>query len=181
MDAPPPERPAKGEVREGVHVARRHDSADKHVAGTAAYADDVPEPRDLLHCHIATSEKARARIGPVDLSAVRAAPGVVWVGTSDDVPGLNDTGPVVHDEPMLAASARENGEVHFAGQALFVVAAESLAEARAAAALVTYQYAEEPPVLTVEQAMASGALLQPPYRIARGDARVCLEGETNLL
>ena len=35
-------------VRDGVHTPRRHDSADKHVAGSAIYADDTPEPRDLL-------------------------------------------------------------------------------------------------------------------------------------
>ena len=108
------------EIRDGAHAPRRHDSADKHVSGAAVYADDVREPRDLLHCYIALSAKARARLTSVDLSAVRTAPGVVAVISADDIPGLNDTGPVVHDEPMLAASEATGGEVHYVGQALFV-------------------------------------------------------------
>ncbi|HET7409736.1 MAG TPA: xanthine dehydrogenase molybdopterin binding subunit [Paracoccaceae bacterium] len=172
MDAPAP----AAEVRDGVHSPRRHDSADGHVAGTAPYADDVPEPRDLLHCFIALSEHARARIGPVDLSAVRAAPGVAWVATADDVPGVNDTGPVVRDEPMLAASERGPREVHYAGQALFLVAAESRPQARAAARLARIEYAPEEPILTIAQAMAAGSLIEPPYRMARGDARAAIDG-----
>ena len=184
MDASGPEQAPEQvpeQVQDGVHAPRRHDSADKHVAGTAAYADDVPEPRDLLHCYVAMAEKACARIGPVDLSAVRAAPGVVRAFTADDVPGLNDTGPVAQDEPMLAASERASAEVHYAGQALFLVAAESQAQARAAAALARVDYAEEPPILTVEQAMAAGALLQPPYRMGRGDARRAIDGAAHRL
>ena len=85
------------DIRDGVHEPRRHDSADKQVSGTAVYADDVPEPRDLLHCYIALSAKARASLTMVDLTAVRQAPGVVDVICTDDIPGLNDTGPVIHD------------------------------------------------------------------------------------
>jgi xanthine dehydrogenase large subunit len=114
-----------------VHEPRRHDSADKQVSGAAVYADDVREPRDLLHCHIALSAKARARVRSVDLAAVRTAPGVVTVISADDIPGENNTGPVVHDEPMLAVSEASGGEVHYAGQALFVVAAETIEQARA--------------------------------------------------
>jgi xanthine dehydrogenase large subunit len=58
-------------IRDGADEPRRHDSADKHVSGAAVYADDVREPRDLLHCYIALSAKARARLTKVDLAAVR--------------------------------------------------------------------------------------------------------------
>ncbi|HUF88005.1 MAG TPA: xanthine dehydrogenase molybdopterin binding subunit [Thermohalobaculum sp.] len=169
-DEAPPEA-----IRDGAHAARRHDSADRHVAGEAVYTDDEPEPRDLLHCHIALSAKARARLVRVDLAAVRAAPGVVAVITADDVPGVNDTGPAVLDEPMLAASGKTGGEVHYAGQALFVVAAGSLAEARAASGRAVIDYAEETPILTIAEAMQARSLLQEPYRMARGDARAAID------
>jgi xanthine dehydrogenase large subunit len=169
------------EIRDPVHSPRRHDSADKQVSGAAVYADDLREPRDLLHCHIALSEKARAQLTKVDLSAVRSAPGVVAVVSADDVPGLNDTGPVVHDEPMLAASERAGGEVHYAGQALFVVAAESVEQARAAAKLAVVDYAEVEPILTVAAAMAAESFVQEPYRMARGDARAAIDGAAHRL
>jgi xanthine dehydrogenase large subunit len=169
------------DIRDGVHEPRRHDSADKQVSGAAVYADDVREPRDLLHCYIAMSARARARLTKVDLSAVRGASGVVAVISADDIPGDNNTGPVVHDEPMLAASEATGGEVHYAGQALFVVAAESIEQARAAANLAVIDYSDETPILTIAEAMAAGSLLQEPYRMARNDnqgrdARAAIDG-----
>ncbi|NIP75233.1 MAG: xanthine dehydrogenase molybdopterin binding subunit, partial [Xanthomonadales bacterium] len=154
---------ATGEIRDGVHVARRHDSADKHVSGTAIYADDIPEPKDLLHCFLALSPKARARVTRVDLAPVRAAPGVVAVLSATDIPGGNNTGPVVHDEPMLAVSEASGGEVHYAGQAMFIVAAETLAEARTAAKRALIDYEDETPILTIAEAMAAKSYVQDPY------------------
>ena len=60
-----------------VHTPTAHDSAAKHVSGQARYVDDMPEPKDLLHCYIGTSTCAHARIKALNLSAVRRAPGVV--------------------------------------------------------------------------------------------------------
>ena len=53
------------------------------------------------------SERAHARMTGLDLAAVRAAPGVVAVFTARDIPGTNDVGPVIHDDPIFA-----DGEVH---------------------------------------------------------------------
>ncbi|MBT8444595.1 MAG: hypothetical protein KJO13_07600, partial [Gammaproteobacteria bacterium] len=54
-----------------------HDSAQLHVTGQAAYTDDLPEPRDLLHLAVGMSERAHARVRGMDLDAVREAQGVV--------------------------------------------------------------------------------------------------------
>jgi xanthine dehydrogenase large subunit len=62
-----------------VGKALPHDSAHLHVSGTAAYTDDLPEPRDLLHLAVGMSEKAHARLQGVDLSDVQAATNVVDV------------------------------------------------------------------------------------------------------
>ena len=62
---------------EGVHAAVAHDSAERHVTGGALYIDDLPEPAGLTHVHVGQSARAHARIAAMDLSAVRAAPGVV--------------------------------------------------------------------------------------------------------
>ena len=58
----------------------------------------------------------------------------------------------------------------FHGQPLFLVVAETREAARRAARLARVEIAEEPPLLTIADAMAAGSLLQPPYRMARGDA-----------
>ena len=63
----------------GVHSSVRHDSAHKHVAGTAIYIDDIAEPAGTLHAGLGLSSVAHGVIKALDLSAVRAAPGVVDV------------------------------------------------------------------------------------------------------
>ena len=87
----------------GVHADQRHDSAHKHVAGTAVYIDDIPEPAGTLHVGLGLAAVAHGTIRSVDLSAVKAAPGVVGVLTHEDVPGENDISPSgMHDDPILA-------------------------------------------------------------------------------
>ncbi len=61
----------------GVHSSPRHDSAHKHVAGTAVYIDDITEPAGTLHAGLGLSTVAHGILKHVDLDAVRAAPGVV--------------------------------------------------------------------------------------------------------
>jgi xanthine dehydrogenase large subunit len=75
-----------------IHGALRHDSAHKHVTGAADYIDDIPEPAGLLHGALGLSDRAHAEIAAIDLSAVKAFPGVVWVFTGKDIPGINASG-----------------------------------------------------------------------------------------
>ncbi|MBV9045947.1 MAG: xanthine dehydrogenase molybdopterin binding subunit, partial [Alphaproteobacteria bacterium] len=154
-----------------VGVARHHDSAPKHVSGRAIYIDDIPEPRGLLHLAIGMSARAHARILSMDLSAVRAAPGVVAVFTAQDIPGKNDVGPVIHDDPIFATN-----EVMYAGQSLFAVAADTLEQARAAARLGKIAYEDLPAALTIAQARAMGGMeLEKPQRMTRGDSAAALQ------
>ena len=80
----------KSEPRGSAGTALPHESAILHVTGSATYIDDLPELRRTLHAAIGLATEAHARILSIDLSAVRAAPGVVCVLTADDIPGLND-------------------------------------------------------------------------------------------
>ncbi|MFY9350246.1 MAG: xanthine dehydrogenase molybdopterin binding subunit [Sphingobium sp.] len=146
-----------------------HDSARLHVSGAARYADDVPEPADMLHLAFGQSSQAHARIVAMDLDAVRAAPGVVAVFTAADIPGANDVSPVAGDDRLLA-----DGEVLHVGQAVFLVAATSQLAARKAARLGRIDYEPLPALLTIEAAQAAGSLIEPTQRMARGDADAAL-------
>ncbi len=44
-----------------MHVSLRHDSAHKHVTGSAEYIDDIPEPAGLLHAALGLSDRAHAK------------------------------------------------------------------------------------------------------------------------
>ena len=104
-----PERRQARETAPGAGLA--HESAALHVAGEAAYVDDLPELAGTLHVGLGLSSHAHARLGAVDLDAVRAAPGVVAVLTAADIPGENNCGPIVDDDPILA-----DGLVQYVGQ-----------------------------------------------------------------
>lgn len=154
----------------GVRSSSKHDSGPKHVAGEAVYIDDINEPFGTLHLAPGASNIAHGKITKMDLSKVRSAPGVVCVLTADDIPGVNDVSPAhTHDEPVLP-----DGIVQFYGQPVFCVAAETRAQARAAAQLAEIEYEELPAVLDVAEALEKQLFVAPPHVMKQGDAKSAL-------
>lgn len=162
--------PTDGDALAVVRRPVRHDSAEKHVQGTAAYIDDLPEPARLVHVvpgH--ASGAAKGRIVRLDLAAVQASPGVVAVLTAEDVPGINDCSPSIGGDPVLA-----DGHVLFHGQVVFAVVAETRLAARLAARKAVIEVEAEKPAVTVEDALDRGTDVLPPYRFLKGDVEAAL-------
>ena len=148
-----------------------HDAAKLHVTGAARYVDDIPMPAGCLHLAFGISTIAKGQITSMDLEAVRASPGVVLVIVAQDLPFTNDVSPSIHDEPLLS-----DGSVHYVGQPLFLVVATSHRAARVAARKGQIEYAEEPPILTVDQAMLADSRFEDGPRIyQKGDAAAAIE------
>jgi CO/xanthine dehydrogenase Mo-binding subunit len=120
------------------------------ATGQARYVADV-EPPGCLHVALVRSLFPRARVGAVDRSRAEQAPGVVGVFLAEDL-GASTFGRIVRDVPILAS-----GEVRFVGQRVAAVVAETRRQAREGAELVEVDYAELPPVLTPEAALAPSA------------------------
>ncbi len=162
---------SKTEIAGGAHRPRQHDSAHKHVTGSADYIDDMAEPAGTLHGYLGLSERAHARIVSIDLDPVRAAGGVVAVLTGHDVPGVNDISPNgLDDEPILATD-----KVLFHGQPVFAVIAETRDQARRAAKLAVIAYEELPHVTDVRAAVdADYPLVTSPLKLERGDVEAGL-------
>ncbi|MBN9026102.1 MAG: xanthine dehydrogenase molybdopterin binding subunit [Rhizobiales bacterium] len=139
-----------------------HDSAPRHVTGSAAYIDDIREPAGTLHLAPGYAPIARGRITGLDLEAVRAFPGVVAVLTADDIPGANDVSPkLIGDDPALAVD-----EIRFYGQVVFVVVANTRDIARRAAKKAKFTTVAEPPVIDLADAVDT---VLPEYSFGRGD------------
>lgn len=154
-----------------------HDAARLHVTGTARYVDDIPTPSGTLHLAFGVSEIARGAITSMDLAAVREAPGVVAVLVAMDLPFANDVSPSAHDEPLLATES-----VHYVGQPVFLVVADSHLAARKAARLGQIVYDKETPILTVDQAMAANSRFEDGPRIyQKGDAGAAIAGAARLV
>ena len=147
-----------------VGLALAHDSAARHVRGTAAYIDDLPEPAGTVHVAPGAAGAARGTIRSIDLDAVRAFPGVLAVLTAADIPGANDCSPAFGDDPILAA-----GEILFHGQVVFAVVAETRDAARRAARLARIEVEPVAPRVTVDDGLAAGAEVLAPYEFRRGE------------
>ena len=156
--------------REGarVGVSRKHESAHLHVAGEATYIDDMPELAGTLHAALGLSPVAHGRIKSFAIERIRALPGVVDVIVAADIPGVNDCGAIVHDDPILA-----DGLVQFLGQPVFAVIATDRELARRAAAQARHVLEIEPlPAhITALEAHAAQSYVLPPMHLARGDAK----------
>ena len=142
----------------------RHESAHLHVSGRALYADDIPLPANTLHAAFGMSTIAHGRIQTLELGAVLESPGVVAVATAADVPGENNYGSAVHDDPIFAPDL-----VQYAGAPVFAVAATSYTAARKAARRAKVEYEPLPAILDIRSALAAQATVLPTQRITRGN------------
>jgi xanthine dehydrogenase large subunit len=147
-----------------------HESAVLHVLGEATYTDDIPELQGTLHAALGLSQKAHAKVHGIDLTEVKKSRGVVAVYTSKDIPGTNDCGPIIHDDPIFA-----DGLVQYVGQPLFIVVADTHDNARRAARLAKVDYEELPAILTPQEARDAQSFVLPPMHLARGDFRRAFE------
>jgi xanthine dehydrogenase large subunit len=152
-----------------VHKSIAHDSALRHTRGDAVYIDDMKAPEGLLHAWVITAGRAHANILDLDLAAVARAPGVVAVLTAADIPGMNDAGPILLGETLLAEK-----HVTYWGEAVAVVAATSMNAARDAAKFARIAYEDLQPILTIDDAIAAESYVVAPMLMQRGDAKTAI-------
>ena len=73
LDRTPPAPKVDDRIAGGAHTPRIHDSAARHVSGSALYIDDMAEP-DQLVGHVLRSPVAHARVREIDVASALAAP-----------------------------------------------------------------------------------------------------------
>jgi xanthine dehydrogenase large subunit len=158
-----------------VGVGHAHESATLHVSGRAPYTDDLPELAGTLHAALGLSPVAHGMLRSVDLDSLRRLPGVVDVFDASAIPGANDCGPLVHDDPILAGPP--GATLRWLGQPVFVVVATSRNVARRVAARARDVIVADPlpPLLDPLQAHAAGQYAVPPMHLTRGDAHQALD------
>lgn len=119
----------------------------RFLTGQGRYVDDIA-PKGALFGYVFRSSEAHGAITALDVAAARAAPGVQLVLTADDLAqaGLKNamrfavvktsdgSKPATPDRPILAA-----GHVRFVGEPVAFVVADSLAQAKDAAELITLE------------------------------------------
>jgi xanthine dehydrogenase large subunit len=135
-----------------------------HTRGESLFVGDLPDPPGLLHAAVLASPVAHGRIVRLDTSAAAGARGVACILTAADIPGENQIGGIVQDEPLLA-----EGEVHFIGQPIAAVVADTPRRAREAASSIVLEIDELPGIFEAREAAAAGRLIVPSRTFSLGD------------
>ena len=133
------------------------------VQGSLHYADDLSRP-NMLYGAIHWAAHPYAKILSIDVSAAKAAPGVVRVVGAVDVPGMNLHGRTVPDQPVFC-----HDYVRFMGDPIVVVLAETREQAEAAAKLVKVDYEVLPGLYDPKDSLKPGA----PQLVSSSPGNVC--------
>lgn len=138
--------------------------AHNHVKGKSIYLDDIQELNGTLYALPFDSTVAHAKIKSIDFEAALNSHGIVSIITAKDIPGENQIGGIIPDEPLLA-----EGEVHFRGQVIAIIVGTSEHHCRQAAKLIKVEYEELPIITDPRVAQAQGRLIMPPRQFKLGN------------
>ena len=146
----------------GNAVVRREDPA--FLTGQATYVDDL-KLENAAHLVYARSTVGHGRITELNVDEARTAPGVLGVFTFADMAAIGGTAPNVL--PIFPEVMRRpfvaNETVHYVGQPIVAVVAETLAQAVDAAELVDIGYEFLPAVIDIEAAARDEVVLFPEH------------------
>ena len=142
---------------------KNYDS-EKHVKGESQFVDDLLTPAGLLHIIVFASSIAHGKIIKLDYSEALKSIGVAGIITSKDIPGENQIGGIIQDETLLAEEY-----VHFIGQPIALVVADTILNAKDACAKIKIEFEELPVIIDPREACQKGELIMPPRIFASGD------------
>jgi xanthine dehydrogenase large subunit len=138
--------------------------AISHIKGKSLYIDDYPLPEGSLYAVVFDSTIAHGKIVSLNLDKANSVDGVFTILTAKDIPGENQIGGIIQDETLLA----EN-EVHFIGEPITIVLANSIGAARKAAKEINIEYEELPVITDPRDAFAKNSLIVPPITFSSGN------------
>ena len=131
---------------------KRIDAIDK-VTGKAKFMEDIILP-NMLYVKLVLSSEPHARIINMNIDEVMKIPGVVKVVTANDIPGENQVGYALPDQPLLA-----EGKVRFHGEPVALIAAETPEAALEGALSLKIDYEPLPAILDPLEAMKRNDVL----------------------
>lgn len=146
----------KTELRELV-VGKPVDRVDGRlkVTGAAHYSAEIPL-ENIAHGVLVKSTIAKGRITNIDTTVAEKAPGVLAVITHLNAPKLNNF--EGENQPQGKPGEKliplQSDQIHYDGQNIGIVIAQTYEQARYAASLVQVTYNETQPVFEIEQGLS---------------------------
>lgn len=142
----------------------KHFDAARHVSGLSQFLDDMTVPEGTLHAAVFYAKTAHAHLRSLNAAPALALEGVHAVLTAKDIRGENQIGGIIPDEQLLA-----DKDIHFWGQPLAIVVAETQALAREALHLIECEYEVLPIITNPREAAAKQQLIMPPRTMQCGN------------
>ena len=138
------------------------------VTGSARYSAEITLP-DLAYAEMVGATVASGQVTSIDTTAAERADRVIAVLTHRDMPKINHA-PLVPSllggpAPGETFFPMQDDAIHYAGQPVAIVVADTLEQAQYAATLVEVKYAETPSITTIDQgrdSLRAGAALRRP-------------------
>jgi xanthine dehydrogenase large subunit len=135
-----------------------------HVRGESGYIDDIPVREGTLYGAVFASPTAHGIIKRLDFGPARQSAGVVEVLGAQSIPGANQIGIAMADEPLFA-----DERVHYAGQPIALVLADNEKNATAAAKKIALEIEPLPVIADARTAFQKEQFIVPPKTFLLGD------------
>jgi len=140
--------------------------AANHVTGRSIYVDDIPVMEGMVHVKVFDSPVAHGKIKNIDYSEAMQLDGIVRIFSHKDIPGENQIGGIIPDEPFLADDI-----VDFQGQPVLLVVAENEDAAEEAVKKIRIDIEPLPVITDPREAFRQGKLLSPSRKFVKGDVK----------
>jgi len=144
--------------------------SSNHLRGQSIYLDDIPLLTGTLFAVAFDSPIAHGVITKLDLTEALDSEGVVRIFTAKDIPGENQIGGIIPDEPLIA-----DHHVHFCGMPVALVVAESDELARMAVKKIKVEISPLPIITDPREAQQKGELIVQPRTFTLGNSADAFE------
>lgn len=147
-----------------------HINGRLHVTGKSKFIGEDNKPEGLLYARFLLSPIAHATILKLDVSKAREMTNITAVFTCKDVPGVNQIGHVIKDEPLFPEK-----EIMYVGQPLAMVLSPYPLVADKAVKLIELEYKELHPIFDIDEADKKKEWYIPERKIENGKVQTELK------
>ena len=146
------------------------------VTGSAPFAYEVEAPSPPAYGVLIASPIAKGVVVSADISQAQAAPGVRLVWIPQNVPAQGERGAKINPRSQRGANPALAERIEHFGQHVGFVVADTLENAKAAAALVRFDYAAEPADLIFEDNLDAADQPEGEEDVRVGDFEAAFAG-----
>ena len=142
----------------------KHIDAASHTRGQSEYVDDMLKPAEMLYAGVYSSPLAHGKIQGINTREAIAMDGIIAVLLAADIPGTNQIGSVIPDEPLLA-----DEEVHYVGQPVAIVVGRYPEIVRKAIHKISMDLLKLPVITDPREAFTKGHLIGTTRTLSHGN------------